>query len=461
MLPVFESIKQFFAKIQEKEDITESQLDSIFELTISDNTCKKCKKYQLKNDELDEKKVCNSCNWKIDWKRCDSGNFDCEDKCDGRYKSKVCDNYRCKLCSDKSFLSSDKARYWNYAINEVRPREISSKNSKFTFRCEACNHLFTPVLKSVKDGKWCPYCSVPCQKLCDLPSCDKCFKKSFACSDRAICWSKKNKKAARQAMLGANTKYFFDCNVCNHTFDMKPAKISKGQWCPYCNFSKMCYREECKFCFHKSFASVENVEFWDCERNDTTPRDIIKNSHTKCWFICENKHSFSMTLYHVTGDGRWCPLCRNKTEAKLKTFLHKLTYIKTTYQPKFSWCCSPETGRYYPFDFLLENKENKESKEMKTPDLKVIIELDGRQHFEQVQNWTNFMDSIERDRYKSKRAIENGYSLIRIVQEDVWNDVIDWKKQLKDTITMVRTAETPKIYYIAKKVNLYDNHKKE
>ena len=38
---------------------------------------------------------------------------------------------------------------------------------------------------------------------------------------------------------------------------------------------------------------------------------------------------------------------------------------------KFNWCKNPETNKYLPFDFYI-------------PDLNLIIEIDGDQHFEQV-----------------------------------------------------------------------------
>lgn len=66
--------------------------------------------------------------------------------------------------------------------------------------------------------------------------------------------------------------------------------------------------------------------------------------------------------------------------------------------------------------------------------IKIIIELDGAQHFRQIANWKSPEDIQKRDIYKMKQALKHGYSVIRILQEDIWNDSYDWKNILRDCI---------------------------
>lgn len=77
-------------------------------------------------------------------------------------------------------------------------------------------------------------------------------------------------------------------------------------------------------------------------------------------------------------------------------------------QPKFDWCRGLKTGKYLPFDFLVDDS--------------IIIELDGIQHFEQVSNWDSPLITQAADRYKEICAKRNGYTIIRLLQEDVWDD---------------------------------------
>jgi very-short-patch-repair endonuclease len=79
-------------------------------------------------------------------------------------------------------------------------------------------------------------------------------------------------------------------------------------------------------------------------------------------------------------------------------------------QFKAEWC---KQKRCLPFDFVIEEK-------------KKIIELDGPQHFVQVANWKSPELQQEQDLFKTKCANENGYSVIRVLQIDVVNDVVDF-----------------------------------
>jgi hypothetical protein len=91
-----------------------------------------------------------------------------------------------------------------------------------------------------------------------------------------------------------------------------------------------------------------------------------------------------------------------------------------------------------PYDFAIE--ENK-----------IIIELDGLQHFVQVSNWNSPENIQQRDKYKMKQANDNGYSVIRILQEDVYYDKYNWLDELKENIKKVIIEEKIQNIYICKK----------
>ena len=69
------------------------------------------------------------------------------------------------------------------------------------------------------------------------------------------------------------------------------------------------------------------------------------------------------------------------------------------------------------------------------PEMQIIIELDGLQHFKQVSNWDSPENQFCNDMKKTMMACDNGYRVIRIIQEDVQNDSYDWYSVLYDTIT--------------------------
>lgn len=338
---------------------------------------------------------------------------------------KLCPLDDCKTCFRKSFASSDKARFWSVEKNKQTPREVfMSSGRKFWFGCGICGHLFQKALYSVSTGCWCPFCSN--DKLCPSDGCKTCFEKSFASHKKAGFWnSEKNKQTSREVFSNSNKKFWFLCGECKHEFEANLNNISSGYWCPFCSSppKNLCSSSECKTCFEKSFASSEKAEFWDFEKNEQRPREVFASSHKKFWFECENKHIFSSSLGNVSY-GYWCPLCKNKTEAKLFSFLQQ-HFKDPVHQLKVWWCKNPETNKFLPFDFCVS---------------KTIIELDGRQHYEQVMGWQSPELTQKNDRYKEEQALKNGYSVLRILQEDVWNDRIDWKSLLLEHI---KDYETP------------------
>lgn len=143
---------------------------------------------------------------------------------------------------------------------------------------------------------------------------------------------------------------------------------------------------------------------------------------------------------HITS-GQWCGLCKNKTEKKIYNFL--TTIFSISLHPKFDWCKNINTKRYFLFDFCID---------------KFIIELDGRQHFKDIKSWYSKSDDVSsRDVYKMKCALDNGYTIIRLVQEEVRKDTYDWKTTLLKILN--KTFDNPEIIYISRDLTIYDNHK--
>ena len=121
-----------------------------------------------------------------------------------------------------------------------------------------------------------------------------------------------------------------------------------------------------------------------------------------------------MALESVSSQN-WCQYCVNKTEQKLQNQL-MIDFPSVQREITFQWS---NKKRY---DFMI-------------PEMQIIIELDGLQHFKQVSNWDSPENQFCNDMEKTMMACDNGYRVIHIVQEDVYNDNYDWYSVLYDTIT--------------------------
>jgi len=97
-----------------------------------------------------------------------------------------------------------------------------------------------------------------------------------------------------------------------------------------------------------------------------------------------------------------------------------------------------------PFDFGLEEE-------------KVLIELDGIQHFEQVSNWDHPERVQAKDVEKTKKAMEAGYSVVHLYQPEVWEDRYDWRGVLREQVERLRGRSSSVCVFISQK-EVYGEH---
>jgi very-short-patch-repair endonuclease len=302
--------------------------------------------------------------------------------------------------------------------------------------------VFEIRLNSINQfNSWCGFCSNPPQKLCENNDCKSCFENSFASHEKSKYLHDKTINP-RTLFKNTHNKFLFNCDKCNHIFETALYKIQCNRWCGFCSNppKKLCEDNECKSCFEKSFASHEKSKYWDIEKNNgIMPRYIFKFSGNKHWINCNKCYqTFETRIGHVTFyNSIGCPYCLNKTEQMLFDKL-VLYYPLLKRQYKKDWC---KKINYLPFDFVIEY-------------LKIIIELDGDQHFEQISNWLSPEKTQENDLYKMKCANENGFSVIRILQQDVYYNKYDWLDELMKNIEMLKADNVINIYMC--KGNEYD-----
>lgn len=334
---------------------------------------------------------------------------------------KLCSSEDCNFCFNKSFASSFRAKDWSKR-NTIEPRLIlKGTRKKYEFLCDKCDHFFFSAPLHISENKFCPFCAN--LKLCTDSNCDICLNKSFETHPKKIFWSSSNNCTPREVFISSNKKFKFDCD-CGHTFEATPNGISRNRWCLYCckPSKNLCTDEKCIMCFNKSFASSPKAKNWS-NKNSSKARDVFKGSNKKYIFEC-NFCSLDFTMRpNCILFGQWCSCRVNKTEYKLKEWL-KRNFKNVDHQPTFLWCKNTKTNKKLPFDFSIN---------------KIIIELDGNQYFNQVSNWKSPEETQERDRYKEAMALKNGYSIIRLLQEDVYKDKKysngeTWKEVLHRTI---------------------------
>jgi len=328
-----------------------------------------------------------------------------------------------------NFASHPKSKFWS-SRNDGNPEDYAlNSHKKFWFDCE-CGHSFEQDPNHINTlNRWCPYCSN--QKLCDKLECLMCYNKSFSRHIKSAYLTDKNLQA-RSLFLYSNKKYEFNCNKCNHKFETSPNKVALlSRWCPYCSNSKLCEENNCQMCWNNSFASVERSKFLNDK--SINPRILFKSTNNKFKFNCDvcNK-TFHCQLSAITR-GVWCSFCVNKTELILyNNLIEQYSTLKRQY--KVDWC---KNIKHLPFDFVIEDR-------------KIIIELDGKQHFEQIGKWQSPEENRKNDKFKMNCANNNDFSVIRILQKDVYKDKYDWLTELCDNIEKITNENRVQNIYMCK-----------
>lgn len=123
--------------------------------------------------------------------------------------------------------------------------------------------------------------------------------------------------------------------------------------------------------------------------------------------------------------------CSHKTELMVYQFLMSIDGITFDREVDLKLGKSAKGGAM-PYDFVGY---------VETAPL-LIVELDGRQHFEELSNWNN-ATTLQNDIVKETNAVAAGIPIVRLHQPSVWKGCLPWQDFLTSCVTAAihRTLE--------------------
>ena len=207
----------------------------------------------------------------------------------------------------------------------------------------------------------------------------------------------------------------FICKKCNIYFFAQPAsfRTDRQNHCPKCtSHPNKYYRLTTEEEIFNEFGTEYTLIY---EYNDR--RENIKIKHNKCGYEwIARKYNF---LRHESN----CKICHDYTsngEKAVMSYL-KSTNIKYEHQKRFDWCADKQK---LPFDFYL-------------PEYNIIIEVDGKQHYEPTERFggeEGFRYRHEHDLYKDNQAAKHGIEVYRLNYSD--SDTEKLKQNLIRTLRL-------------------------
>jgi hypothetical protein len=172
---------------------------------------------------------------------------------------------------------------------------------------------------------------------------------------------------------------------------MEPSYLVNGRGCPVCGGTKKKTNEE----FLKEVSKLENA-------NDYTFLEKYKNDKTKIEVRHSCGHHYKVAPTHFLR-GRRCPYCEKRNSYAIRTIRNILNENNIEFYQEWSPGINGVGGGPLRYDIFI-------------PELNIIIEYDGRQHFEFAfhTDLEKFINSHTNDNIKNNYVKNTQYTLIRI-----------------------------------------------
>lgn len=149
---------------------------------------------------------------------------------------------------------------------------------------------------------------------------------------------------------------------------------------------------KCVYCNSLGMKFPEIASQWNYDKNIDTPFDYTFSSRYKAHWKCECGHEWQININSRTALDTWCPKCSSsKGEKQIANFLEE-NNIEYTSQ---HFVIIEDIRRY--FDFYI-------------PEGKIFVEVHGRQHFEDCENYFNYNkeNQLKIDKQKQTYAEAHG-----------------------------------------------------
>lgn len=192
--------------------------------------------------------------------------------------------------------------------------------------------------------------------------------------------------------------YKYRCNVCGYSCEdgYHGGKPVKGQWYKSRDFDTL--NKGCRCCNRRitvpniNSIAMTNPELSMCFMNgDEYKYPITSNAHVDivcpdCGHIIHDKTISALARYGVC-----CPVCSSSRSIGERIVYAVLECLDVDFKKEFQF-----KDYDYRYDFYVEDKN-------------MIIEVHGRQHYEQAMlSWNDVKDEMENDKLKKELALSNG-----------------------------------------------------
>jgi hypothetical protein len=215
----------------------------------------------------------------------------------------------CTVCSgqmvqrgfnDLASTRPDIAEEWDDQKNgDVTPQHVTAgSNKKYLWLCPQ-GHSYRADVAHRSAGKGCPYCAG--QKVLvgfnDFPTTHPELAKRWD-------YTKNAPLMPEQFSMGATKKVYWLCER-GHSHLGGINSKANGNGCPVCADQQVLAGYNDLGTLYPEIAAE-----WDYKKNaPVTPRDVLRGTARKYFWLCSAGHSFQQSVLSRTGGGQGCPRC--------------------------------------------------------------------------------------------------------------------------------------------------------
>lgn len=309
-------------------------------------------------------------------------------KCKGQFRKKF-DSYvkqkHCICYFNKNINYDFVNKYISDEGDVLESNKYIDFDSPIEIKCHKCNDIYKTTFNIYSKGVRCSLCNIYKKKTTkDMEELVK--------SDGDILIDNKIE------YKNCKTKFKVQCHLCKNEYDTTYTYYKQGHRCIKCGHQKKA--NDLKH-------SQENVASYIKECGDTLLSEYVNMAaklNIKCG-KCNCDYTTSFQSYKINGTRCPCFYTISKGEQIIEKYLikHKINYIA---QESFDDC---KNIKKLKFDFYL-------------PDLQILIEFDGKIHFEGVEylgGQNSFEHRFKSDSIKNEYCKNNQKYLFRIAYTDI------------------------------------------
>lgn len=227
----------------------------------------------------------------------------------------------CPVCAGKSVVSGvndlasvspELIKEWDCKKNIFLPSQVTAgSNKKIWWICRQ-GHSWQATVKSRTAGSGCPIC------FRNRPSSKRIQLQQVLAEYPRLQQEYDYEQNTDVTDITAQTKLWWKCQK-GHTWKATISNRKRGCGCPYCNNKLATAERNLAVCY------PDRLEFWDWEKNNMSPYELLPNSEAYVHWKCTQGHEWVMSVNSATDREKMtCPYCSGRLPIPGKTDLATL-----------------------------------------------------------------------------------------------------------------------------------------